>query len=165
MLSCRRSHVLRSLLLAVVLVLGSSFGLQQQRIRSQQKPQMNSIFGDDNYGRKQQEIKKIKKHHGRQSFLQGALLATGVLLYPQNALALKPKDEVLCGTGFFTNIAQWKCTEIGDILDEGKPKEFSQNELGSMESLLGKLDVSLPIDEDQKRKDDTGKADLGSEKQ
>ena len=48
---------------------------------------------------------------------------------------------MLCGTGFFTNIAQYKCTPIGDISDEGKAKEMTQQELGATESLLGKMGV------------------------
>jgi hypothetical protein len=79
----------------------------------------------------------------RRSLLGGALLTTTLIVPTEAAVALKKKDEVLCGTGFFTNIAQYKCTEIGDILDEGKPKDFSTQELGSMDSLMGKIGISL----------------------
>ena len=58
------------------------------------------------------------------------------------AAALEARNEMLCGTGFFTNIYQYKCTELGDISDEGKAKKMNIQELGSMESLMGKMGVS-----------------------
>jgi cell division protein FtsI/penicillin-binding protein 2 len=57
---------------------------------------------------------------------------------------------MLCGTGFFTNIAQYKCTDIGDISDEGKAKKMNEQELGSMESLLGKMGVEDSVEDIQK---------------
>jgi cell division protein FtsI/penicillin-binding protein 2 len=67
-----------------------------------------------------------------------------------DASALEARNEVLCGTGFFTNIAQYKCTDIGDISDEGKAKKMNEQELGSMESLLGKMGVEDAVEDIQK---------------
>jgi hypothetical protein len=44
------------------------------------------------------------------------------------AKALQEKNDVLCGTGFFTHIFEYKCTEIGDIEDEGTSKGLSSTE-------------------------------------
>jgi len=63
-------------------------------------------------------------------------------LTAEPAAALQERNEALCGTGFFTNIAQYMCTEIGDISDEGKPRKVSAEEMGSMDSLMDKLGVS-----------------------
>ena len=52
------------------------------------------------------------------------------------------RNELLCGTGFFTNIYQYKCTEIGDIENEGKSKDLSSSELSSVSSLMDKLELS-----------------------
>ena len=65
---------------------------------------------------------------------------------------------MLCGTGFFTNIAQYKCTEIGDISQDGKVKPLSASEEGSMESLLGKLGM-----EEAKSVDDSSEVSGPSE--
>lgn len=50
------------------------------------------------------------------------------------------------------------CTEIGDISDEGKAKSMTDQEAGSMESLLGKLGIEdnteAPIDEEKGDKQD-----------
>jgi hypothetical protein len=65
--------------------------------------------------------------------------------FPQPALALKERNEMLCATGFFTNIAQYMCTEIGDISDEGRSQTFDKEdkELGSiLDSLMGKMGVT-----------------------
>jgi hypothetical protein len=67
-----------------------------------------------------------------------------------DASALEARNEMLCGTGFFTNIAQYKCTDIGDISDEGKAKKMNEQELGSMESLLGKMGVEDSVEDIQK---------------
>ena len=80
--------------------------------------------------------------------LSSAALVGSILLNPQSnrpALALKPNNEALCGTGFFTNIAQYKCTDIGDISDEGKSRKVSAEEDSRMDSLMSKfgdLDLS-----------------------
>lgn len=61
----------------------------------------------------------------------------------QPAYALKERNEVLCGTGFFTNIAQYMCTDIGDISDErGSGRSLNQQEIASTDSLMDKLSIS-----------------------
>ena len=62
-----------------------------------------------------------------------------VCLHPSSALALKQKNEALCGTGFFEHIYEYKCTSIGDIEDEGTSKELSSAETAVTDSLMGKL--------------------------
>ena len=64
----------------------------------------------------------------------------------QSASALEERNEMLCGTGFFTNIAQYKCTEIWDISDEGKAKSVSEKELGSMGSLLQRMGIEDAVE-------------------
>ena len=59
---------------------------------------------------------------------------------PAVANAIDERNELLCGTGFFTNIYQYKCTEIGDIENEGKSKDLSSSELSSVSSLKDKLE-------------------------
>jgi len=67
--------------------------------------------------------------------------------------ALQERNEVLCGTGFFTNIALYKCTEIGDISDEGRPRPLSTTEEGSMQSLMDKMGMDLSVlDEAENKK-------------
>ena len=74
---------------------------------------------------------------------------TTVLLFNDEASnALEPRNEVLCGTGFFTNIAQYKCTEIGDISNDGKVKKIKQEEQATMDSLLAKMGVEDSVDDD-----------------
>ena len=58
---------------------------------------------------------------------------------PGVANALEKRNEALCATGFFTNIAQYKCTEIGDIGGDGKAKQLTLDEEASANSLMGKL--------------------------
>lgn len=79
----------------------------------------------------------------RRSILQGVVLPTlaGLVVTPPSAQALQARNEMLCGTGFFTNIAQYKCTEIGDISQDGKVQSLTPAEEGSMQSLLDKLGV------------------------
>ena len=70
------------------------------------------------------------------------LMAFGVVAArPQAALAVKERNEALCGTGFFTNIWEYRCTELGNIADEGIGKSFSAAELGTADSLLSKLNL------------------------
>lgn len=54
-------------------------------------------------------------------------------------VAVKNRNEALCGTGFYTNIWQYKCTELGDIQDEGTPGGLSPSEESTAESLLSKF--------------------------
>jgi hypothetical protein len=46
---------------------------------------------------------------------------------------------VLCGTGFFTNVGAWYCTDIGNIGDEGSSKPLSKQEASSVDSLMSKF--------------------------
>mmetsp|Transcript_16899 Transcript_16899/g.48553 ORF Transcript_16899/g.48553 Transcript_16899/m.48553 type:complete len:155 (-) Transcript_16899:139-603(-) len=78
--------------------------------------------------------------------LSAAALAGNVLLNSQTnrpAFALKPNNDALCGTGFFTNIAQYKCTDIGDISDEGQSRKTTAEEDSRMDSLMSKLGADL----------------------
>jgi len=54
---------------------------------------------------------------------------------------VQDRNEALCGTGFYTNIWQYKCTDLGDISDEGSAKGLSASEEGAADSLLSKLDL------------------------
>lgn len=58
---------------------------------------------------------------------------------PRPAWAIKERNEALCQTGFFTNIMQYRCTEIGDISDEGKAQDLSESQESSTDTLLSKL--------------------------
>jgi len=58
---------------------------------------------------------------------------------PPPAYALKEKNEVLCNTGFFTNVGSWYCTDIGNIGDEGASKPLSQKDEVSVDSLMSKF--------------------------
>mmetsp|Transcript_32553 Transcript_32553/g.65925 ORF Transcript_32553/g.65925 Transcript_32553/m.65925 type:complete len:163 (+) Transcript_32553:230-718(+) len=73
-----------------------------------------------------------------------SVLVSTAALSPNPAFALKPNNEALCGTGFFTNIAQYKCTDIGDISDEGRSRQMSSEEESKLDSLMGKFDLSGP---------------------
>ncbi len=86
----------------------------------------------------------------RRSFLSAAptlsfvpmAISTVLTNNPTPAQALKPKNDALCGTGFFEHIYEYKCTAIGDIEDEGKTKKMNSNEIGITDSLMGKLNIS-----------------------
>ena len=67
------------------------------------------------------------------------VFSTTFISQAREANALEKRNEALCGTGFFTNIAQYKCTEIGDISGDGKAKEMSKEEESLSDSLMGKL--------------------------
>jgi len=83
----------------------------------------------------------------------------------QPALALKERNEALCGTGFFTNIAQYMCTDIGDISDEGKSRKITDSELSSMDSLLGKLGAPEETVQKNDQVQDMGKETSSSTEQ
>jgi len=70
-------------------------------------------------------------------------ILTSNLLPTEAAYAVKERNEALCGTGFFTNIAQWYCTEIGDISDEGLGKDLSTSQESTVDSLLSKFDMNI----------------------
>jgi hypothetical protein len=57
------------------------------------------------------------------------------------ANALQERNDALCGTGFYTNIWQYKCTVVGDIEDEGIPKDLSAEDQGTVDSLMSKLNI------------------------
>ena len=76
---------------------------------------------------------------GTRALLTTISVPSIVCLHPSSALALKQKNEALCGTGFFEHIYEYKCTSIGDIEDEGTSKELSSAETGVTDSLMGKL--------------------------
>ena len=93
--------------------------------------------------------------------LFGAISAAALPVFWSNepAAALQARNEALCGTGFFTNIAQYKCTEIGDISDEGKTRPLSKADEGITKSLMGKIGMeNVEIsDEGDKSKDEASK--------
>jgi len=70
----------------------------------------------------------------------GMLFGTVAVVAPKPANALKDRNEQLCKTGFFTNIAQYYCTDIGNISDEGVSKGPSTEEADKMDSLMSKFD-------------------------
>ena len=78
----------------------------------------------------------------RSLFCQAIMIVGTTTSFATNSHALTAKNEALCATGFFTNIAQYRCTDIGDISDEGKSKNLSTNQEMATDSLLSKLDLS-----------------------
>jgi hypothetical protein len=54
-------------------------------------------------------------------------VATKVVWPAGPAWALKPRNEALCGTGLFTNFLEYRCTDLGDISDEGQKTSFSNS--------------------------------------
>ena len=86
----------------------------------------------------------------RQMLVMALSINLSTLSFPTVANALKERNEALCGTGFFTNIAQYMCTEIGNIADEGSSKGLSSSQDGTVDSLMSKLmipDSEKKIDE------------------
>lgn len=83
--------------------------------------------------------------HDRRSFFRRSVGVVAVMasLQPtiQNVQAVEERNEALCKTGFFTNIAQWYCTEIGNIGDEAKAKNLTSTESSSINDLMGKLSL------------------------
>eukprot|EP00980_Cylindrotheca_fusiformis_P021435 scaffold8301_cov184-Cylindrotheca_fusiformis.AAC.3 len=45
--------------------------------------------------------------------------------------------------------AQYKCTDLGDISDEGKSRKISTEEIGTMEALLGKMGVADAVNKEK----------------
>jgi hypothetical protein len=68
--------------------------------------------------------------------------ASTFLVVPPPAQAIQERNELLCGTGFFTNIGQWYCTDLGNIADEGNPGELSKQQDKTADSLMDKLGLS-----------------------
>mmetsp|Transcript_28646 Transcript_28646/g.60448 ORF Transcript_28646/g.60448 Transcript_28646/m.60448 type:complete len:178 (-) Transcript_28646:1734-2267(-) len=94
------------------------------------------------------------------------------VIQPPAAHALQKKNEVLCNTGFFTNVGAWYCTDIGNIGDEGKPKALSTDAETSIDSLMGKFDLDggdftdtlAGKNEVQANKNKAGESDKGGAK-
>ena len=76
---------------------------------------------------------------GRRKVLAAAAAAAALASAPTRAHALKKRNEALCGTGFFEHIYEYKCTEIGDIEDEGNSRAMNSAENGLTDGLMGKL--------------------------
>lgn len=74
---------------------------------------------------------------------------------PASSSALESRNESLCGTGLFEHFQEWRCTTIGNILDEGVSKDLKEGDTVSIDSLMGKLGVSM---------DDLNSMDADSEK-
>jgi hypothetical protein len=85
---------------------------------------------------------------------------------PSAANAVVERNEALCATGFFVNIYQYKCTDIGDIEEDGKAKELSNDENSSVNSLMGKLGLdestSFVSDKTTSTNSDVTKSSQGS---
>jgi hypothetical protein len=79
----------------------------------------------------------------RRRIVHATISAASIISPPRIALALKPRNEQLCGTGLFTNYLEYRCTDLGDISDEGHRTSFSAKEEGVADSLLGKLNLDL----------------------
>ena len=82
----------------------------------------------------------------RRGIFQRTLAASGLFVtaslgVSRPSLALKERNEQLCATGFFTNFLEYRCTEIGDISDEGQKTTFSGTDAGAADSLLDKLNL------------------------
>lgn len=70
------------------------------------------------------------------------LTTTTTILTPTSAAyALQPRNELFCSTGLFEHFMEYKCTPIGDILDEGVSKELTNVEEQTTDSLLSKLGI------------------------
>mmetsp|Transcript_49589 Transcript_49589/g.149457 ORF Transcript_49589/g.149457 Transcript_49589/m.149457 type:complete len:164 (-) Transcript_49589:363-854(-) len=102
------------------------------------------------------------------NFRDAAALAAAIPFLagaPLPARALKEKNDALCATGFFTNIAQYRCTDIGNILDEGKSPALTQSEEVKLDSLMAKFG-EITLDDGGKVADATSskKENAGEEK-
>lgn len=75
------------------------------------------------------------------------------------AKALQNKNDALCGTGFFTHIYEYKCTEIGDIEDEGASKGLSSTEESSIDGLMSKFDLGSVETQSTDSEPETGSRD------
>jgi len=89
---------------------------------------------------------------------------------PGPSRALKKKNEALCGTGFFEHIYEYRCTNIGDISDEGASKGLNEGETDLADSLMSKLGVNIDditnnfIDGSRKGEEDDDKNGKSEEK-
>mmetsp|Transcript_18515 Transcript_18515/g.22981 ORF Transcript_18515/g.22981 Transcript_18515/m.22981 type:complete len:167 (+) Transcript_18515:88-588(+) len=76
----------------------------------------------------------------RRDFVTTSILGWATMSSP--AAAIKERNEALCKTGFFTNIAAYYCTDLGNIADEGYGRSLSVSEENTMGSLMSKFDLS-----------------------
>jgi hypothetical protein len=127
------------------------------------------VMGEVNAWSPPQSETSLSTSTSRRGFFVGAACFTSIGLMggANEALAVKPRNEMLCGTGFFTNIWQYKCTDLGDIEDEGKIKTVSAEEEAKMDTLMGKLSMAggeSPVGKDTgSTKVDTPKSNLSKE--
>lgn len=83
---------------------------------------------------------------------------------PLPATAVQERNEALCGTGFFTNIWQYKCTDLGDISDEGIGKELSSSETTAADALLSKMNLLQDSSTDNSQTNESAATSPGQEK-
>jgi hypothetical protein len=100
----------------------------------------------------------------RRAFVAGSALTWGFTAVTQEASALQKRNEALCGTGFFTNIWQYKCTDLGDIEDEGRSRAMSAEETAKLEGLAGKLSIGAVTETagEKRSKDDEAARETNS---
>lgn len=77
----------------------------------------------------------LAPHKTRRAFVSATITAASAIWPTQESKALQKKNEVLCGTGFFEHIYEYKCTTIGDISDEAKSKSMDEK-MGIQADLL-----------------------------
>lgn len=126
--------------------------MNAEALSSPRKPSVPNAYSDARMSEPDQAAMNSAFTFHRRAIL-GAAITSSVALNgcPMTASALQERNEALCGTGFFTNIALYKCTEIGDISDEGKPRSLSTSEQGSMQALMNKMSLDVSVfDEDDK---------------
>jgi len=103
-----------------------------------------------------------KQSSRRREFMVGfAFLAVNL---PLPATAVQERNEALCGTGFFTNIWQYKCTDLGDISDEGIGKELSSSETTAADALLSKMNLLQDSSTDNSQTNESAATSPGQEK-
>ncbi len=78
----------------------------------------------------------------RREFISCATVLAAPFLIPKPSEALQSKNDKLCGTGLFEHFQEYRCTAIGNILDEGTSKDMNNKEVGLADSLMGKLGVT-----------------------
>lgn len=134
----------------------------QEQIMRNRSRQSQTQAAASQSSRKQEELFAIDR---RTTLLATAalLLPFATVMAPSPALALKPKNEALCGTGFFEHIYEYKCTAIGDIEDEGTSRVMSKDENGLTDSLMGKLGFDNNDDASQPQQQSSSLTDKKSE--
>jgi len=102
---------------------------------------------------------KETKTPRRRFLASAAASAFGVTIQPvlpPPAGAVKERNEALCNTGFFTNIAQYRCTPVGNIWDEGQKTSLSVEEEGATNSLLSKFNFETSESSSDEKDDGIG---------